>query len=294
MSRLCRMPGSLLVLIAALFWSTSSLVVKVIEVDAVLLAAFRGLLSGIILLPLFRPAKLNRNWRLLATGFLSAAISICSFLAHRFTTAANATALYYSAPLWVFLLTLRTQKNKAKTALPLVLIVAGIFVILMEPNSGSNRLGNCLAVMAGMCNAVFSISLGETELSQRMNYVAFWGWSAGVLISLFVVLTQPQSLAAVPTYSLFTWIMMIVMALTQCVVPYFFYCAALQKVSVQRASLLSVLEFIIAPVWTFLFLHEFPTKYGAAGWILILIGILLSEMICLLLRTKRSEAELPS
>ena len=281
-----RLPGTVLVLNAATIWSVTALLTKTVQVNAVLLPCLRGLIAGVILLPFFRPGKLERKPQLWTLGAVAPLMMLLAVFAYRYTTAANAAALYFSAPLWIFLIGTVKRRRADTRVLPSILIlVVGILAILSEPNAGSNQLGNLIALTTGVLNAVVCLCLGATKMDQRINYVAFFCWTCFLLIGAFALVTQPQVFLEIPHYDLRTWGMLLLMALTQMVLPYFFFCAALQKIPVQRASILNLLEFILSPVWTLVFLGEIPTAYGVVGWGLILAGLLLNEIL-----TKRAGA----
>lgn len=275
-----RLSGTVLVLLAAIIWSVTALLTKTVQVNAVLLPCLRGLIAGVILLPFFHPGKLERKPQLWTLGVVAPLMMLLAVLAYRYTTAANAAALYFSAPLWIFLFGTVKQRGADAKVLPSILIlVVGILTIMSEPNAGSNQLGNLIALTTGILNAVVCLCLGKTKMEQRINYVTFFCWTCFLLIGTFALVTQPQAFLEILNYDLRTWGMLLIMALTQMVLPYFFFCTALQKISVQRASILNLLEFILSPVWTLIFLGEMPTSYGVTGWGLILIGLLLNEIL---------------
>lgn len=277
---LSRFSGTTLVLLASLSWSATALLVKTVAVSSPLIPFLRSLLAGIILLPLFRPRELARTPQLAVMALTFPTMQLITSFSYRLTTAANASALYFSAPLWVFLYQTWRSRRLDRKALPAVaLIVAGIVIILLEPNTGSNQFGNFIAAISGVLNAVFCLCLGTTDMSQRFNYVAFSAWSTALLTGLFNLAVQPEVFLEIPTYPVTTWLVLLIMALTQLVLPYFFFCEALQKISIQRVTILNESEFVFSPIWTLVLLQEIPTAYGCIGWLLILGGLLLNEII---------------
>ena len=57
--------GMLLVFIAAVLWSTNSILVKNIELPSMLIGAMRALIAGIVLAPFIRPKKLKFSPKML-------------------------------------------------------------------------------------------------------------------------------------------------------------------------------------------------------------------------------------
>ena len=70
--------------------------------------------------------------------------------------------------------------------------------------------------------------------------------------------------------------MLLIMAVSQQVIPYFLYGVGLAKLPLFRCSMLALGEFLLAPVWTLLFLSDKPSIFGFIGWLLILAGLLLN------------------
>ena len=279
MKFLNRFPGSILVFAAATVWSLTALLTKAVQVNAVLLPGLRGMLAGIVLLPFFRPRELEYTPQLGILVVVFPVMNLLAVFAYRYTAAANASALYFSAPLWIFLYTcIRTKKINLHIIPPLLVIVLGIIVILLEPNVGNNQVGNLIAAATGVLNAAVCLCLGTTKMEQRINYVALFCWACFLFTCGYSFFFQPHLFREAASYELPTWGVLLAMALVQQVIPYFLFCAALQKIPVQRASILNLLEFILSPVWTFLFLHEIPTAFGMVGWCLILGGLILSEL----------------
>ena len=271
------MSGSAAVLLAAALWSLSPFLVKLVTIDPVLLPCLRGLMAGLLLLPFikWRDIVWDKRLPLLLLSFTG--VGLLCVLAFRYTAAANATALYYSSPLWIFLITSLSARRLHKPALPSVgLLLLGIIIIVLEPKNGANQFGNLMGVAAGLAFASFALSYNRLPTEKRLSYLGLCNLCSCPLIFLVVLLTQAQSLAQIASYSPYIFLMLLVMAVTQQVVPYYLYGLGLAKLPIFRVSMLSLGEFVLSPVWTLLFLGDVPTLYGLIGWLLILAGLLLN------------------
>jgi drug/metabolite transporter, DME family len=85
--------GILLVLVAALIWSTGGVAIKYVELDGLTIAAFRALIAGLVFLPFSKFSRFRFSWKFV--GFL---VSYCLMnaafvMATKWTSAANAIAL---------------------------------------------------------------------------------------------------------------------------------------------------------------------------------------------------------
>jgi drug/metabolite transporter (DMT)-like permease len=95
--------GILLVLAAAVMWSTGGLVIKSVPADGTVMAATRCLIAGLMLAPFLRRRRVRWSWQVAALLLAYPLMSVCFVLANKWTTAMNAVAIQYAAPLWIFL-----------------------------------------------------------------------------------------------------------------------------------------------------------------------------------------------
>ena len=280
--------GAIFICLASVSWSTTALLIKMVAVSSSLLSGLRCLIAGLILIPCLRLKSLRITPLFLLVSLVSASGQMISSYSYRLTTATNASALFFSSPLWIFIYGIVFHRNLDRRSLPGVLLITlGIITILLEPNKGNNAVGNILAAFTGIINAFVYVSLGKTKSRDRMQLIAFMAWMSFAFTVIFNLLTNRSVFSEIPSYPPSTWFLLLIMALTQTVIPYILLCEGMKIVPVQRTAILSETEFILAPVWTLLLLHEIPTSYGMAGWLLVLLGLLVNEMVSLSLSRKR-------
>src|SRR5213594_3049724 len=94
----------LLVLGAAILWSTGGLFIKAIHLSAFELSFGRSLLAAITLVVFTRREGFGLNRISAITSVLYAALLLLFVLATKLTTAANAIFLQYTAPVYVLIL----------------------------------------------------------------------------------------------------------------------------------------------------------------------------------------------
>lgn len=271
------MPGTAAVLIAAVLWSLSPFLVKLVTIDPMVLPCFRNLMAGLILLPFFKRSDIKIGPRLFILLPAFACISMLYVLSSRYTAAANATALYYSSPLWIFAFTCFKAKKLNRRYIPSVLLLlAGIFVIVIEPKTGTNQFGNFMGLLAGAAFACFAVNYNAIPYQKRISHLCLANLFSCPFILAVILILQPASLSEARGFTAYIWLMLLVMAVTQQVIPYFLYGVGLAKLPLFRCSMLALGEFLLAPVWTLLFLSDRPTLFGFIGWLLILAGLLLN------------------
>lgn len=270
-----RLPGEWLVFISAFLFSTSGGVTKSFQMDAFLLPGVRSMLAGLVLLPFLRPKKIVWDRWLLTLIASFTGLVLCILCAIRFTTAANALALQYTTPLficlgdWIF----RHKRPSARRLAPIVIMLVGIIVILCEPNTGTNFVGNLFGIGAGLAFAGVSVSLNRVRAGGYMSTIALLNLAAGAIILIALLLWPGYrihiELSAIP-YVLY-------LGLVQLSSGYIFYMMGVRKVGPQKASILGAWEFILTPVWAFLLVRELPTVYGAIGWVVLLIAVFIEN-----------------
>src|ERR1700722_9113758 len=106
--------GRLCVALAAVLWSTSGAYTKLLtnvmpedfgqpEIAATQIACYRVFFAGLVLVPLLRRNDLSFRPLMLASGISFALMNWLFVTAMAEGTAANAVLLQYTAPLWMYL-----------------------------------------------------------------------------------------------------------------------------------------------------------------------------------------------
>lgn len=272
-----RLSGPWLIFIAAVLWSTVGGVSKSVDMETLLFGGFRALIGGVALLPLLKPKQLVWDKWLIGLILSYTGMTVFVLLAIRFSTAGNAIALQDSAPLWLFLWALFIKKQKPgwRRIIPIVLITAGIAIFLLEPNTGSNSLGNILGVFGGISYALYSVCMRRAKGATVMSLVVVMNLSCGALI-LLGLWALPGYQFAVP---LNAWPVLLLMGTVQLSGGHLCFSLGLRKTDPQRATLLAVWELILSPVWAFLLVSELPTAFGFIGWLIMLAAIVLENKL---------------
>ncbi|MDO4581433.1 MAG: DMT family transporter [Bacillota bacterium] len=277
LARIGNMSGTWLIFIGSVLWSTAGGVSKCISVDPIFLAGMRSLLAGLVLMPLLRPKRIVFDrWFFLFVGSY-AALTMVILSAIRLTTASNALALQYTAPLWIVIVSFLFFKKRytLRKLIPTAIIVAGIVIFLIEPKTGSNFAGNLLGVLSGAAFAAVTVCLRRVQGGGTLSTVAAVNLCAGPVILLIASLSPGVSMDM--SWSELPYVLFL--ALFQLALGYVFYSMGTQKVPPQRATLLAVWEFVLTPLWAWLLVGELPTLYGAIGWIVLLAAIFIDHWL---------------
>ena len=158
-----RMPDSagprdrMMVLAAALLFSTGGAAVKACDLTGWQIASFRSGLAAlalVVLLPAARRRWTGRTW---AVGLAYSATMILYVVANKMTTAANTIFLQSTAPLYILLFgpLLLNEKGRRSDVMFMVILAAGmsLFFVGAQPvtvTAPRPLLGNLLATGAGI------------------------------------------------------------------------------------------------------------------------------------------------
>ncbi len=256
---------------AAILWSTGGLFIKKVTADPLIIAGLRALIAGLALAPFVSWRKIRITRIVLCCLFSYAILTTTFVMATKFTTAANAIALQYTCPLYIFLYTVLVEKEKVKRKawIPMIFIILGIFIFIAEPGQGKSVLGNSLAIISGLFLAVMNLLLRNLKDYQGVGLVSLGNFLNVLLLLPFLTLHQQE------IYSLTAqgWLSLLYLGIIQLGIGYVLYVRGVQTIPVTRASVLALTEAILNPVWVLIFLGEKPTVYGLVGGVLIIMAV---------------------
>jgi drug/metabolite transporter (DMT)-like permease len=249
--------GRLLVVGAAVFWSTSGAFTKVLTqntwlhlndppVPPLTMAFYRVLFPALVLLPAIRRRDLAFRWPMVPTALVFAGMNALFVSAMAVGTAANAIFLQYTAPLWLYLASvwlLREPPDRRGA----VAVVLGLIGVLVIAGSGMNR-GELPVVALGLGSGIAyaGVLLGVRVLrAQSPLLVTVINQVMGALVLLPWVLREAN-----PTLPQF--VVLFFYGTVQNGVPYLLMAHGLRSVSPQEAGTLTLIEPIINPLWAYL------------------------------------------
>lgn len=242
----------LLLVAASLLWSVAGAVVKSpllssIPLDArgPILACFRALFAGLVLLPFAR--NVRWHWGLvpaIATFTLMNATYVTGMTR---TSAAAAIFLQYTSTGWAALLSVLLLKERfdRTTMLPLCGAMVGIYWIVVGDTETGDLVGNLLALISGFFYAGVVVSLRALRHQDSTWLTAAIHLGAGVLILPWVLSGWLELSAA-------QWLTIAALGVLQMGLPYLLFAKGVRVVGTTEAALITVLEPILNPVWTWL------------------------------------------
>lgn len=268
----------LLVLAAAVLFSTGGAAIKATRFSSWQVAGFRSAVAAAALCLLVPGARKGWNWRFLPVGAAYASTMVLFVAATKLTTAANAIFLQSTAPLYMLLLgpwLLRERIRRSDLWLIAGLLLGvALFFFGSEQAAAtapSPRLGNQVAVLSGVFWALTVGGLrwlAKQGLGSSMpavvtgNVIAFLGC---LPFSLPLTGVAPRDLLAVGYLGVF-----------QIGLAYLCLTRAVRRLPAFEVSTLLLIEPALNPVWAWLLHGERPSGWGLSGGVLIL-GVTLAN-----------------
>ncbi|MFA6979197.1 MAG: EamA family transporter [Ignavibacteriaceae bacterium] len=259
--------------LAGILWSTGGLFIKLISLNPFQLSFFRSLFSAATFLILFKSEAVKRNKATFINALFYAAILILFVIATKMTTAANAIFLQYTAPIYVLILEpilLKTKFEKINIV-TIILAFTGMVLFFLGELSPGYFAGNIVALISGMCFAGFLLGMRKNDHSYQFATI-FWGNIIIAAVSVFSVFS-----IQVITFSDLT--MVAYLGIVQIGLAYAVFTYSLKRVHAIEASLISMIEPVLNPVWVFIWYGEKPSTLALIGGAIILLGLTIKSVI---------------
>lgn len=289
-----RLRGRLLILAAAVLWSTNGVFAKStlfddwpLETRGLTMAFWRALFAALVVAPFVRQVRWS-GW-LVAIGGLFALLSVTFLTSLTQTTAANAVWLQSAAPLWVLLLgTLVFREPATRADLgPLGVLAVGVGLILWFELRGSAAVsGAPLGVVLGVASGVMYATV--LLLLRRLRALDP-AWLVVVIQGTTALVVAPYALGLGPWPTTPQLLTLAAFGVVQLGIPYLLFARGLRTVSSHEGAALSLVEPILVPVWVYAVWGERTAWWTIAGAALILVGLGLRY-----LRAAPSAAENPA
>lgn len=266
----------LALLAAGVLWSLGGLGIKSVALGAIAIAGYRCLFAALALLPwgvrdgLRLRAQREISWRDLAISIGLYAVMLVTYVsAVQGTTAANANLLQYTAPIHVILLSplLLGEPLRPADRRAIFISLVGIAILFFGNWRGAEARGLILGLASGLFFGLFMIWQRRLRYCRPAALVFLNSLGAALLI-----LPLAGGDLALDRHSL---IWLVFLGAVQFALPYLLFTWGIQRVEAPEASLLTLIEPVLTPVWVALFLGERPTVATVVGGACILAALAL-------------------
>ncbi len=268
----------LLVLGAAILWSTGGLFIKATSLSAFELSFGRSLLAAITIAIVTRREGFGLNRVSAITSILYAALLLLFVLATKLTTAANAIFLQYTAPVYVLILEplFYKERFRRRDLITVAACVGGMTLFFVGKLLPQDVNGNLLALASGVCFALFFLLLRHSK-ARNVNRA-----SSAIYGNLIVVLICAPAFfgAARRGISAADLARISYLGIVQIGCAYLLFTLAMARgLRSLDASIVGYIEPVLNPVWVFLFIGERPSGWAIIGGAIIIASVMTHMLV---------------
>jgi drug/metabolite transporter (DMT)-like permease len=264
--------GLLYVIIAAVLWSSGGLFIKLISLNAMQLSCFRAGVAAITFALIFRKRILIFNKLSLLNSVFYSLVLLSFVMSTKMTTAANAIFLQATAPIYVLIF--EPIINKTKYELSNILTVGvcflGMLLFFVGELQPGHMEGNIIALFSGIMFAAFFLGMKKNDIKHQQSSI-FFG-------NVLVVLISTPFVFSIQTISFSDFWMFTYLGIFQIAVAYAFFASGLRRVYAVEASIISMIEPVLNPVWVYFGYGEVPSVFAIIGGIIILTAIIVRTL----------------
>lgn len=241
--------------------------IKLISLTSMQISFFRCLIAAIVFAVIFRKRVLNVNKLSILNAFFYATVLTLFVIATKTTTAANAIFLQSTAPIYVLIfepIIDKTRWERINIITVSVCFFAMLLFFIGELSPGHLE-GNIVALLAGVSFAAFFLGMRKNETAYQQSAI-FYGNIIVALICIPFIL----GIEAIAVSDL--W-MVSFLGVFQIAAAYAVFTYGIKRILAVEASIISMLEPVLSPLWVFLGYGEVPTKYAMIGGTIIIAAI---------------------
>jgi len=258
----------LLLIIAALLFSTGGAAIKACSLPAWEVAGLRSGVAAVTLV-LWFPRALRFDWQIALTGSAYAATLVLYVIANKLTTSANAIFLQSTSPFYLLLLgpwVLHEPIRRIHLLLIAGVGCGGILLLLgseaVLSTAPDPARGNIVAACSGVTWALAVtgfrwLARARDQSDHAMSAVIF-----GNLLALATCLPFAAPFAAI---HLRDGIILLYLGVFQVGFAYVALTRAVRRVTALEAAVLLLIEPVFNPIWSWLFHGERPSNLALSG-----------------------------
>lgn len=266
--------GSLYITGAALCWSLGGVLIKLVPWNAMAIAGIRSLIAFAVTVIFSRSFKITFTKTNILGGIALSGTAILFILANKYTTAANAIVLQYTAPVYIVLLSLIFFRKPVKRLdiAGILIILSGIVLFFFDDLSGGHLAGNILSLASGVFFALMFF-INSTEGATPMEATRLGHLISAAIGIPFAFTSTGATLQLVP------WLAVLAMGAIQLGLAYVLFAKGSPLVPPITASLISCIEPVLNPLWVMLVIGETPGFWSVIGMIVVICGVVIYNIV---------------
>jgi len=277
------LPPILLVLAAALLWSTGGLFIKKTSLTAFELSCGRALFAAAAVAFFTRREGFGLNIVTGGAAVLYAALLLLFVIATKLTTSANAIFLQYTAPIYILIFEplLYKERFRPRNLAVIVACAAGMSLFFVGQLRADDVRGNVAALVSGLCFAFFALLLRHPHARQvnRASSVIYGNLLLAAATALLLVfapeLTRSAGGLSLPDFGIIAYL-----GIFQIGLAYTLFTLGIARgVRSLDAGIIGYVEPVLNPVWVFIFVGERPSRWALLGGAIIITAVALHTVL---------------
>lgn len=256
--------GIALMVGAALCWSLGGILIKWVQWNPMAISGVRSFIAAVVVYAAFPRIEITFS-RLQVAGAIAYAATMITFVAAtKWTTAANAILLQYTAPVWVALFShwFLGERTKRSDLAALFVVMGGMVLFFLDRLTMGGMVGNLTAVLSGFCFGWLILMTRRQAEASPLGSVLLGNLLAG-LVGLPWMFTGPYP-------DVYGWTGLALLGIVQLGLAYILFVLGIRRLRAVEASLILLLEPVLNPIWVLLLIGERPGPMAAAGGAVIL------------------------
>ena len=273
----------LALIVTAVAWSSSGLLIKLIAWNPMAIAGARSLISALVLLIYLRRPRITWSLNQIVAAVAYAGTMFTFVAANKLTTSANAIFLQYLSPVFVAILGiwLLGERPRPVEWLIIAVVIAGMGLFFVDRLTLSGLAGNIIAIISGMFFAVFIVFMRKQHSGSPLESM-FLGHLLAAALSI-------PFWFGLPSPGLTGGLSLLALGVFQIGLSSVTFAFAVKHLTALATSILTLIEPVLNPVWVLLFVGERPSPATIAGGAIILAMVTLRSILTI--RTVRQDEQ---
>lgn len=262
--------GPVFIFLSAFLWSLGGIFSKSVEWNGVCLATLRGVIAFVAAALLLRGKKVQLNRTKILCAVCYFAQGILFMCANKYTTAGNAAVLQNMSPMYIILLNALINKKlpSKKEVLVCVILFLGVGLAFAGNLGGGAALGNIFAMLSALFYAgVYFLS--KQDGAEPLESLLLGN---GCYLFLLPVMLTDQTVLHT---GINDWIFLLVFAFLTCFGAWYCFSIGIKHTSALQAGFIALAEPVMAPIWTYIFLHEQISTLSLIGFVIVIVTLVL-------------------
>ena len=254
-------------IVTGIIWSSGGLFIKLIPWSPISIAGIRSGLSALVIYLYRRLDPIYLGKYVWAGAISYSVMVICFVFANKITTSGNVILIQYAAPIYVALFSFSFLGEKANIAdwVSILIIFIGLSSFFYGDLSNFQLWGNILSILSGIGFAGLTLCMRKEKKANPVDCVLM-----GNILTFLVCIPFYKNGV---TLDIKPWVSIIFLGVIQLGLSYIFFSIAIKYVKALDAIIYPVVEPLVNPILTFLFLGELMSNTAVFGGALVIIGV---------------------